>query len=95
MDFEIDEQALADLCPEIRVILDAELAAGGQIARVSRCPNLGDNAIVVDLKHNYFSTKTSPLPDGVKFHGKDMQSCGINDHFYCMKHDHCIMVASP
>ena len=94
MDFEIDEQALADLCPEIRAILDAELAFGGRIARVIRGSSLGENSIVVDLKDNSFSTETSPLPDGVWFHGKDMQSCGINDHFICTKHNHCIMVAS-
>jgi hypothetical protein len=93
MDFEIDEQALADLCPEIRVLLDAELAAGGQIARVSRGFFSNDKGIVVDLKQNSFSIEISPLPDGVFFHGKDMQSCGMGDYFFCAKHEHTIMAS--
>jgi hypothetical protein len=93
MDFEIDEQALADLCPELRAILDAELAAGGQIARVSRGWFSNDKAIVVDLMGNGFFIETSPLPDGVFFHGADMQSCGMGDYFFCAKHKHTLMAS--
>ncbi len=92
MDFEIDEQALADLCPELRAILDAELAVGGQLARVTRGGS-NDKEIVVDLTQNGFSIETSPLPDGVFFHVKDMQSCGMGDYFFCAKHKHTIMAS--
>ena len=90
MDSNIDEQALADLCPEIRALLDAELAAGGSIRRVDRYPNYGENVIAVDLNHNFSSIDKATVPDGVSFHGKDMQ-VGIGDHFYCTKHDHSIV----
>jgi len=94
MNFEIDEQALADLCPEMRTLLDAELAAGGQIARVSReAWGSKDKVIVVDLMQTGFSIETSPLPDGVFFHGADMQSCAMGDHFFCAKHKHTIMAS--
>ena len=90
MNPEIDEQALADLCPEIRALLDAELAAGGSIARVDRYPNYGENVIMVDLTHFFIIIDKMPFPEGLAYHGKDMQ-VGIGDNFYCPKHSHSIV----
>lgn len=99
MESEIDEQAFADLCPEIRAILDAEIAeGGGQIARVSRESPMG-NGVVVDLTYSSFCIQKPypaepfPLPEGVWFHGRDPQCNGIGDHYYCAKHSHTIMAS--
>src|SRR5688572_19474632 len=94
MDTEIEEQALADLCPEIRAILDAELDAGNHINRVHRTvqsfwPEPGSS--VVYLEGEFFTTSSS-LPAVVKSGGPDFQ-CGIGYFYQCELHDHVPMEA--
>lgn len=89
---EIDERALADLCPELRAILDAELNAGNRIARAARGFYSNADSIVVDLTAKTFLAELSALPSGVSFSSKDMQ-CGIGDSYYCMRHEHIIIAA--
>lgn len=92
MNNKIDEPTLADLCPEIRSILDAELEAGNQIVRVSR-DSSGYPAIVVDLYYNSFFIQPSSLPADLYFHPRDIQVCGIGDHYFCTKHAQCVMAS--
>jgi hypothetical protein len=60
---EIDPNAIAALCPELRAILDAELAAGNAVAEASR--GIGKPTAVHVALRRPFLTTPSPLPPGV------------------------------
>jgi hypothetical protein len=77
---EIDQAALAALCPELRAILDAELAAGNTIAEVSRGSGKPD-AVYVALRRP-FQCRQLTMPPGVAFRE-------INDpHWWKAEYEH-------
>lgn len=85
---------MAELCPEIRAVLDAELDAGNRINSVHRTeaslwPKPG--SILVYLESEFFTTSSS-LPAGVKSGGPDFQ-CGIGHFYQCELHEHVLMEA--
>ena len=58
---EIDQAALAALCPELRAILDAELAAGNTISEASRGAGK-PNAVYVALRRPFLTRQPSLPP---------------------------------
>ena len=62
---EIDQAALAAICPELRAILDAELAAGNTISEASRGAGK-PNAVYVALRRPFLTQQPS-LPPGVAY----------------------------
>jgi hypothetical protein len=77
---EIDQAALAALCPELRTILDAELAAGNTIAEASR--GVGKPTGVHIALRQPFLTQQSSLPLGVAYRE-------INDpHWWKAEYEH-------
>jgi hypothetical protein len=77
---EIDQDALAALCPELRAILDAELAAGNMISEASRGAGK-PNAVYVALRRP-FLTQQPYLPRGVAYRE-------INDpHWWKAEYEH-------
>jgi hypothetical protein len=62
---EIDQAALAALCPELRAISDAELAAGNTISEASRGAGM-PNAVYVGLRRP-FQCRQLAMPAGVAF----------------------------
>jgi hypothetical protein len=77
---EIDQAALAALCPELRTILDAELAAGNTIAAASR--GVGKPTAVHVALRRPFLTLQSSLPSFVTYRE-------INDpHWWKAEYEH-------
>jgi hypothetical protein len=77
---EIDQAALAALCPELRAILDAELAAGNTIAEASRGAGK-PNAVYVALRRPFLTQQPSS-PPGVVYRE-------INDpHWWKAEYEH-------
>jgi hypothetical protein len=77
---EIDKDALAALCAELRAILDMELAAGNTIAEVSRGSGKPD-AVYVALQRP-FQCQQLALPPSVAFRE-------INDpHWWKAEYEH-------
>jgi hypothetical protein len=77
---EIEHDALAALCPELRAILDAELAAGNTIAEVSR--GSGKPEAVYVAQQRPFQTRQLPLLPGVVYRE-------VNDpHWWKAEYEH-------
>jgi hypothetical protein len=77
---KIDQDALAALCPELRAILDAELAAGNTIAAASR--GVGKPTAVHVALHQRFRTQHASLPLNVTYRE-------INDpHWWKAEYEH-------
>jgi hypothetical protein len=77
---EIDRAALAALCPELQMILEAELAAGNTIAEASR--GVGKPTAVHVALRRPFLTQQSSVPPGVAYRE-------INDpHWWKAEYEH-------
>jgi hypothetical protein len=89
----IDREALAELCPEIKAILEAECGAGNYMDSACRvgdpCVWPKPGAIEVHLNKK-FLTNPSPLLPHVNSGGPDYQ-CGIGYFYQCELHDDLIM----
>jgi hypothetical protein len=89
----IDRQALAELCPEIDAILEAECRAGNYMDSACRVgdPSVWPKPGSIEVHmHKKFLTDRAEIPAHVKFGSADYQ-CGIGDHYQCELHDHIIM----
>jgi hypothetical protein len=76
----IDQNAIAAFCPELRGILDAELAAGNTIAEASR--GVGKPTAVHIALRRPFLTQQPSLPLGVTYRE-------INDpHWWKAEYEH-------